>query len=166
MWLPSKDGYFKYSSIHTVLPNVLSAACIATGFCILCANKYYNHSARSKAWTCITHAVVIHNCNCAIFCWNYENCSFGWYFWTWGKLFWSRRVRGKRGRGAAGKTLDFGFLKRGGEVYVEVVKNYSREQLMPIIQGKILKNSTIHTDGLRAYDDLSLNGHDHYRVYD
>ena len=34
-----------------------------------------------------------------------------------------KRVRGKRGRGAAGKTPVFGLLKRDGNVYVEVVKN-------------------------------------------
>jgi len=36
---------------------------------------------------------------------------------------------------------------------------------MPVIQGKILEDSTIHTDGWRAYDGLILNGYDHYRVY-
>ena len=79
--------------------------------------------------------------------------------------FGAKRIRGKRGRGAAGKTPVFGILKRGGAVYVNVVKNCSREQLMPIIEGKILEGSTIHTDGWRAYDGLILNGYDHYRVY-
>lgn len=50
--------------------------------------------------------------------------------------FGAKRVRGKRGRGAAGKTPVFGLLKRDGKVYVEVVKNCTREQLLPIIQGK------------------------------
>ncbi|AJI61230.1 putative transposase [Francisella tularensis subsp. novicida U112] len=36
---------------------------------------------------------------------------------------------------------------------------------MPIIQGKILENSTIYTDGWKAYDGLILNGYDHYRIY-
>jgi len=79
--------------------------------------------------------------------------------------FGAKRVRGKRGRGAAGKTPVFGLLKRDGNVYVEVVENCSREQLMPIIQGKILEGSTIHTDGWKAYDSLILNGYDHHRVY-
>ena len=79
--------------------------------------------------------------------------------------FGARRVRGKRGRGAAGKTPVFGIKKRDGEVYVEIVKNCSKEQLMPIIQGKILEGSTINTDGWRAYDGLVLNGYDHYRVF-
>ena len=79
--------------------------------------------------------------------------------------FGAKRIRGKRGRGAAGKTPVFGLLKRNGNVYVEVVENCSKAQLMPIIQGKILEGSTIHTDGWKAYDGLILNGYDHYRVY-
>lgn len=79
--------------------------------------------------------------------------------------FGARRVRGKRGRGAAGKTPVFGLLKRGEKVFVTVVPNCSRETLMPIIQGKILEKSTVYTDGWRAYDGLVLNGYDHYRVF-
>ena len=79
--------------------------------------------------------------------------------------FGAKRVRGKRGRGAAGKTPVFGLLKRDGKVHVEIVKNCTRDVLMPIIQGKILEGSTIHTDGWKAYDGLILNGYDHYRVF-
>jgi len=80
--------------------------------------------------------------------------------------FGAKRVRGKRGRGAAGKTPVFGILKRDdGTVYVNIVKNCSKAQLMPVIEGKILEGSTIHTDGWKAYDGLILNGYDHYRVY-
>ena len=79
--------------------------------------------------------------------------------------FEAKRVRGKRGRGAAGKTPVFGLLKRKGKVFVTVVPNCSREELMPIIQGKILEGSTIHTDGWKAYDGLILNGYNHYRVF-
>jgi len=79
--------------------------------------------------------------------------------------FGAKRVRGKRGRGAAGKTPVFGLLKRDGKVFVTVVPNCSKKELMPVIQGKILEGSTIHTDGWRAYDGLVLNGYDHYRVF-
>ena len=79
--------------------------------------------------------------------------------------FGAKRVRGKRGRGAAGKTPVFGLLKRDGKVFVSIVKNCSREELMPVIEGKILEGSTIHSDGWRAYDGLILNGYDHYRVH-
>ena len=47
----------------------------------------------------------------------------------------------------------------------KIVKHCSREQLMPIIQGKILEGSVIHTDGWKAYDGLILNGYTHHRVY-
>jgi transposase-like protein len=79
--------------------------------------------------------------------------------------FGAKRIRGKRGRGAAGKTPVFGILKRDGKVFVSIVKNCSRKSLMPIIQGKILEGATIHSDGWRAYDGLILNGYDHYRVF-
>lgn len=79
--------------------------------------------------------------------------------------FGAKRIRGKRGRGAAGKTPVFGLLKRNEKVYVTIVKDCSRETLMPIIKGLILENSKIYTDGWKAYDGLVLNGYDHYRVY-
>ena len=79
--------------------------------------------------------------------------------------FGAKRVKGKRGRGAIGKTPVFGLLKRDGNVFVQIVNNCSKEQLLPIIQGKILEGSTIHTDGFKSYDALVVNGYDHYRVF-
>jgi transposase len=35
--------------------------------------------------------------------------------------FGARRIHGKRGRGTRGKTIVFGLLKRGNEVYTEIV---------------------------------------------
>ena len=46
--------------------------------------------------------------------------------------FGAKRVRGKRGRGAAGKTPVFGLLKRGEKVFTQIVPNCSKEALMPI----------------------------------
>lgn len=79
--------------------------------------------------------------------------------------FGARRVRGKRGRGASGKTPVIGLLKRGGKVYVQVVKNCTRDQLMPIIKGKVLSHTTVYTDGWKSYDGLVLNGYHHYRIH-
>ena len=79
--------------------------------------------------------------------------------------FGAKRVRGKRGRGAAGKTPVFGVLKRGGNVHVQIVPNCSRKELMPIIQGKVLEGTIIYTDGWKAYDGLIVNGYDHYRIF-
>jgi transposase-like protein len=70
--------------------------------------------------------------------------------------FGARRVKGKRGRGAAGKIPVFGLLKRGGKAFVSIIPNCSKEELMPIIQGKILEGSEIHTDGWSAYNGLIL----------
>jgi transposase-like protein len=79
--------------------------------------------------------------------------------------FGAKRIRGKRGRGAAGKTPVFGVLKRNGKVYTQIIKRCSRDELMPIIQGKILERSTIYSDGWKAYDGLIVNGYDHHRIY-
>lgn len=79
--------------------------------------------------------------------------------------FGARRIRGKRGRGAKGKVPVFGLLKRNGKVFTTIVKNCERKQLLPIIKGKILEDSTIYTDGWTSYDSLVLNGYKHYRIY-
>src|SRR3990167_10620247 len=60
--------------------------------------------------------------------------------------FGARRVRGKRGRGAKGKTPVVGLLKRKDRVYTQIIPNCSRHELMPIIRGKILTDTTIYTD--------------------
>ena len=79
--------------------------------------------------------------------------------------FGARRVRGKRGRGAAGKTPVFGVLKREGKVFVTVVKACSKKELMPIIKGRIAKRATVYSDGWRAYDGLIVGGYRHHRVH-
>ena len=79
--------------------------------------------------------------------------------------FWATRVRWKRWRWAAWKTPVFWLLKRDWKVYVSIVKDCSKASLMPIIQGKVLEWSTIHSDGWKAYDWLILNGYTHHRVY-
>ena len=79
--------------------------------------------------------------------------------------FGARRVRGKRGRGAKGKVPVIGLLKREGKVFTKIVKKCTKAELMPIIKGKILEESTVYTDGWKSYDSLVLNGYKHYRVY-
>ena len=79
--------------------------------------------------------------------------------------FGARRVRGIRGRGARGKHIVFGLIKRGGKVYTQVVRNCSRSTLMPIIEQKVNKDSTVYTDGFKTYDGLVNFGYKkHYRV--
>lgn len=52
------------------------------------------------------------------------------------RYFGARRVRCKLGRGAAEKTSLFGLLKKNGKVFVTIVPNCHREELILIIQGK------------------------------
>jgi transposase len=79
--------------------------------------------------------------------------------------FGPRRVRGKRGRGAAGKTIVFGLLKRDDQVYTEIVPNASKATLQAIIRGKASLESVLHTDRWRGYDGLVDLGFDkHLRV--
>jgi transposase-like protein len=79
--------------------------------------------------------------------------------------FGAKRVRGKRGRGASGKTPVFGLLKRDGKVFVKIVNDCSRKELLPIIKGQILEETTVYTDGWRAYDSLVREGYKHHRVH-
>ena len=51
--------------------------------------------------------------------------------------FGPRQVRGKRGRGASGKTIVFGLFKRSGQVYTEIVPDCSKKTLRTIVRGKM-----------------------------
>jgi transposase len=44
--------------------------------------------------------------------------------------------KGKRGRGAAGKVIVFGLLKRNGHVYTVSVPDVKKRTLLPVIQQK------------------------------
>ena len=80
--------------------------------------------------------------------------------------FGARRVRGKRGRGAHGKHIVFGLIKRKGKVYTQVVTNCSAKELIPIIKSKVSKDATLYTDGFKTYDGLVNFGYKkHHRIY-
>src|ERR1700689_515128 len=80
--------------------------------------------------------------------------------------FGPRRVRGRRGRGAHGKTIVFGLLKRGNQVYTEIVPNATKAVLQAVIRGKVSPESIMHTDGWGGYDGLVDLGFDkHFRVH-
>jgi transposase-like protein len=71
---------------------------------------------------------------------------------------------GKRGRGAAGKTVVLGMLQRNGDVMTKVVPNVRRRTLHPIIEANVTKGSTVHTDELASYVGLAAKGYGHRRV--
>ena len=79
--------------------------------------------------------------------------------------FGARRVKGKRGRGASGKTPVFGILQRGGKVYTEIVPDCAKKTLQGIIRGKVDPDSVIHSDYWRGYKGLVDMGYKkHYRI--
>ena len=61
------------------------------------------------------------------------------------------RRKGRRGRGAAGKVVIFGILKRNGRVYTVVVDNAKSETLLPVIKKKIMPDNIVYTDNLSSY---------------
>jgi transposase len=79
--------------------------------------------------------------------------------------FGARRVRGKRGRGASGKTIVFGVFKRNGCVYTEVVPDCRKRTLLAVIRGRITLDAVVHSDAWRGYDGLVDVGYaKHFRV--
>ena len=72
--------------------------------------------------------------------------------------------KGRRGRGAAGKVVVFGILKRNGRVYTVVVDNAKSDILMPVIKQKIMPDSIVYTDSLSSYDKLDVSGFIHHRI--
>ena len=79
--------------------------------------------------------------------------------------FGAKRVKGKRGRGAGGKTIVFGIYKRSGKVLTEIVPDVQRKTLQAIIRGRVSVETVIHSDGWRGYNGLVDIGYPkHFRV--
>ncbi len=74
--------------------------------------------------------------------------------------------RRKRGRGAENKVPVFGIKKRAdGKVYTQIIKNASKQELLPIIKRlATMSNTTIYTDKWKSYDGLVLDGYKHKRI--
>ncbi len=72
--------------------------------------------------------------------------------------------KGKRGRGAAGKTVVFGILKRGGKVFTKVVDDTRSTTLMPVIVRKLAPDSVVYTDCYRSYNALDVSDFRHERI--
>lgn len=72
---------------------------------------------------------------------------------------------GKRGRGAAGKTLVLVAVevkeKRMGRIRMHKIKDASGKSLIPAVKESIQANSEIHTDGWEGYSQLSTSGYKH-----
>ena len=72
--------------------------------------------------------------------------------------------KGKRGRAAAGKTIVFGILKRGGKIYTQVVPDVKSGTLLPIVTRKVAPDSVVYTDHFRSYNALDVSQFHHERI--
>ncbi|MCW9734112.1 IS1595 family transposase [Avibacterium sp. 20-15] len=74
--------------------------------------------------------------------------------------------KGKRGRGAKGKTAVFGMLKREGKAYTVIVENTKTKTntLPPVIKRKIMPDSVVYTDYYHSYDVLDISEFKHVRI--
>ena len=71
---------------------------------------------------------------------------------------------GKRGRGAAGKTVVLGMKEREGPIKSQVVEDAKTRTLEPIVRENVRQGSVVHTDEWLAYRRLGLFGYDHQTV--
>ena len=77
------------------------------------------------------------------------------------EAYFGGRRKGKRGRGAAGKSVVFGLLERDGRVYTKVVENVAADTLMTYIRAKTRKGSVYYTDAFKGYQSLKRYGKHH-----
>jgi len=79
------------------------------------------------------------------------------------EAYFGGRRKGKRGRGAAGKSVVLGLLERQGKVYTRVVESLTAEQLLEVIKAKTRKGSVFFTDTFTSYNSLHQFGK-HFKV--
>lgn len=74
------------------------------------------------------------------------------------------RRSGKRGRGAAGKTIVFGMKERGGRMATEIVPNVRKVTLRDATLRNVKPGSVVSTDELMSYGLLDGDGYTHGTV--
>ena len=77
------------------------------------------------------------------------------------EAYFGGRRKGKRGRGAKGKSIVFGLLEREGRVYTRVVEGVSADDLMAVIRKKTRKGSVYYSDTFKSYNSLKRLGKHH-----
>lgn len=68
---------------------------------------------------------------------------------------------GKRGRGAAGKTIVMGLVERDGKAITQVVPDVRANTLLPMIERRVAKDTTVFTDELPSYNKVARLGYAH-----
>lgn len=74
------------------------------------------------------------------------------------------RRRGKRGRGAAGKTIVMGVKERGGRMIAQIVPDVKKSTLRDVVLQNVEPGSLVSTDELMSYGLLNDDGYRHGHV--
>jgi len=74
------------------------------------------------------------------------------------------KAKGKRGRGAANKTVVLGIVERKGKMKGMVVPDVKAKTLIPSIEDNVVKSSVVYTDDLQSYNGLEKIGYEHKSV--
>lgn len=69
--------------------------------------------------------------------------------------------RGKRGRGAEGKSILIGMVERKGRVRAIIVPDVKAKTLLPHIEANVIKCADVYTDDLASYNSLAKLGFKH-----
>jgi transposase len=72
--------------------------------------------------------------------------------------------KGKRGRGAEGKTAVFGMVQRKGKLEARTVRNVRRKTILPIVDASVEKGTRVYSDEFNVYDALPAMGYQHKSV--
>lgn len=72
--------------------------------------------------------------------------------------------KGKRGRGAEGKSKVIGAVERNGKVIAQVVPDVKRHTLVPFMTNKVSRNAVLYTDTFPSYDHMTRIGYTHLRI--
>lgn len=80
------------------------------------------------------------------------------------ETYFGGRRKGKRGRGAAGKTPVVGIIQRNGKVRTMAVPNVKSVTLKNLVTQHVEKGSTVYTDGWKGYKGLEKHGFKHKPV--
>jgi transposase len=72
--------------------------------------------------------------------------------------------KGKRGRGAAGKTPVLGIRRRGGRVRSLMVPALDAQTVQTLVRQHVRRGSRVYADGLNSYQGLEALGYRHATV--
>ena len=72
--------------------------------------------------------------------------------------------KGKRGRGATGKSKVVGAAQRNGKVVAKVIPDVKRHTLVPFVTHRVARNAALYTDEFPSYDYMAGFGYDHKRI--